>query len=211
MVDALPVLLNGLSVTLTLSALAILLSLVWGLVLVTGRLSGFIPVRALCDVYLQLVRNTPVLVQMYFFYFGFAIAGLRLSGFVCGLLAMVLQNGGYMSEIYRAGIETVGTGQREAGLALGMRPGEAFRIVILPQALRLVVPPMANQFVSIVKDTALVSTLSVADMMFQARLLIDRTAATYEVFADLAMLYLALTAAVALLMRAVEWRLKVAQ
>ena len=211
MMQALPVLLNGLRITLALSALAILLSLIWGLVLVTGRLSRFILLRALCEFYLQVVRNTPVLVQMYFFYFGFAIAGLRLSGFVCGLLAMVLQNGGYMSEIYRAGIETVGTRQREAGLALGMRPGEAFRIVILPQAVRLVLPPMANQFVSIVKDTTLVSTLSVADMMFQARLLIDRTAATYEVFADLALLYLALTATVALLMRAAEWRLKVAQ
>jgi polar amino acid transport system permease protein len=211
MARALPVLLNGLRVTLVLSALAILLSLVWGLVLVTGRLSRFALQRALCEGYLQLVRNTPVLVQMYFFYFGFAIAGLRLSGFVCGLLAMVLQNGGYMSEIYRAGIETIGGRQREAGLALGMRPSEAFRIVILPQAVRLVLPPMANQFVSIVKDTALVSTLSVADMMFEARVLIDRTAATYEVFADLALLYLALTASVALLMRAAEWRLRVAE
>jgi polar amino acid transport system permease protein len=211
MARAVPVLLNGLEVTLALSALAILLSLVWGLVLVTGRLSRFAALRTLCEIYLQLVRNTPVLVQMYFFYFGFAIAGLRLSGFVSGLLAMVLQNGGYMSEIYRAGIETIGVRQREAGLALGMRPSEAFRIVILPQAVRLVLPPMTNQFVSIVKDTALVSTLSVADMMFEARVLIDRTAATYEVFADLALLYLALTAGVALLMRAAEWRLKVAE
>lgn len=211
MEQALPVLLNGLLVTLALSALAILLSLVWGLVLVTGRLSRLAPLRVLCDVYLQLMRNTPVLVQMYFFYFGFALAGLRLSGFASGLLAMVLQNGGYMSEIYRAGIETVGARQREAGLALGMRPGEAFRIVVLPQAVRLVLPPMANQFVSIVKDTALVSTLSVADMMFEARMLIDRTAATYEVFAVLGVMYLALTAGVAVLMRLAESRLRVAE
>lgn len=208
MARALPVLLNGLQVTLVLSALTIVLSLIWGLVLVIGRMSQFAPLRMLGGVYLQLVRNTPVLVQMYFFYFGFAMAGLRLSGFVAGLLAMVLQNGGYISEIYRAGIESVGIRQREAGLALGMRPVEAFRIVILPQAVRMVLPPMANQFVAIVKDTALVSTLSVADMMFQARLLIDRTAATYEVFADLTLLYLTLTTFVALLMRALEWRLR---
>ena len=208
MVRALPVLLNGLQVTLALSALAIALSLIWGLVLAIGRMSRFAPLRVLGGVYLQLVRNTPVLVQMYFFYFGFAMAGLRLSGFVAGLLAMVLQNGGYMSEIYRAGIDSVGERQREAGLALGMRPIAAFRIVILPQAVRLVLPPMANQFVAIIKDTALVSTLSVADMMFQARLLIDRTAATYEVFADLTLLYLTLTACVASLMRVLEWRLR---
>lgn len=210
MTGAFPVLLDGLVVTLELSALVILLSLLWGLVLVGGRLSRLRPLRLLCGGYLQLVRNTPVLVQMYFFYFGLAIAGLRLSGFACGTLAMVLQNGGYVSEIYRAGIEAVGVRQREAGLALGMRPGDAFRIVILPQAVRLVLPPMANQFVSIVKDTALVSTLSVADMMFQARLLIDRTAASYEVLAALVLLYLALTATIALLMWAAEWRLRVA-
>jgi polar amino acid transport system permease protein len=208
MTRALPDLLDGLVVTLELSALAIILSLIWGVALVLGRLSRFRLLRLVCAGYLQLVRNTPVLVQMYFFYFGFAMAGLRLSGFAAGLLAMVLQNGGYMSEIYRAGIETVGTRQREAGLALGMRPIEAFRIVIFPQAVRLILPPMTNQFIAIVKDTALVSTLSVADMMFRAHLLIDRTAASYEIFAALTLMYLVLTAAVALLMRAAEWRLR---
>ena len=207
MARAIPVLLDGLVVTLELSALAIVLSLIWGVVLVLGRLSHLWPLRLVCAGYLQVVRNTPVLVQMYFFYFGFAMAGLRLSGFTAGLLAMVLQNGGYMSEIYRAGIETVGARQREAGLALGMLPFEAFRIVVFPQAVRLVLPPITNQFVGIIKDTALVSTLSVADMMFRARLLIDRTAASYEIFADLTAMYLVLTAAVALLMRAAEWRL----
>jgi His/Glu/Gln/Arg/opine family amino acid ABC transporter permease subunit len=209
MARAFPVLLQGLVVTLELSALAIVLSLIWGVVLVLGRLSRFQPLRLTCAGYVQLVRNTPVLVQMYFFYFGFAMAGLRLSGFAAGLLAMVLQNGGYMLEIYRAGIESVGVRQKEAGLALGMRPIEAFQIVIFPQAVRLILPPMTNQFVAIVKDTALVSTLSVADMMFHARLLIDRTAASYEIFADLTLMYLVLTATVALLMRAAEWRLQV--
>jgi arginine/lysine/histidine transport system permease protein len=208
MARAMPELLDGLAITVELSVFTILLSLIWGVVLVVGRLSHLLPLRLVCNGYLQLVRNTPVLVQMYFFYFGFAMAGLRLSGFEAGLLAMVLQNGGYMSEIYRAGIETVGVRQQEAGLALGMRPFEAFRIVIFPQAVRLVLPPMTNQFIAIIKDTALVSTLSAAEMMFRARLMIDRTAAAYEVFADLAAMYLVLTAAVALLMRAAERRLE---
>jgi His/Glu/Gln/Arg/opine family amino acid ABC transporter permease subunit len=210
MLRAVPVLLGGLLVTLELAGLAIVASLAWGLVIVLGRLSRFLPLAWLCAGYVQLVRNTPVLVQMYFFYFGFAMVGLRLSGFVAGLLALVLQNGGYVAEIYRAGIATVGRQQREAGLALGMRPLEALRIVVFPQALRLVLPPLANQFVTIVKDTALVSTLSVADMMFWARRLIDRTAAAYEIFADLTLLYLVLTASIAVLMRAAEWRLRVA-
>jgi polar amino acid transport system permease protein len=210
MLRAFPVLLGGLQVTLELAALATVLSLIWGLVLVLGRLSPS-PILALPSAgYVQLVRNTPVLVQMYFFYFGFAMAGLRLSGFVAGLLALVLQNGGYIAEIYRAGIAGVGRLQREAGLALGMRPIEAFRIVIFPQAVRLVLPPLSNQFIAILKDTALVSTLSVAEMTFWARRLIDRTAAAYEVFADLTLLYLVLTASIAVLMRAAEWRLRAA-
>jgi His/Glu/Gln/Arg/opine family amino acid ABC transporter permease subunit len=210
MLRALPVLLDGLIVTLQLGVLAIALSLVWGFVLVLGRLSRLSVLAWSCAGYVQLVRNTPVLVQMYFFYFGFAIVGLRLSGFVAGLLALVLQNGGYIAEIYRAGIASVGRQQQEAGLALGMRPIEALRIVIFPQALRLVLPPLGNQFVTIVKDTALVSTLSVADMTFWARRLIDRTAAAYEVFADLTLLYLVLTASIALAMRFAEWRLRMA-
>lgn len=205
---AMPVLLDGLAVTLQLSILAIVLSVVWGAILVLGRLSRLLPLRLVSAGYLQLVRNTPVLVQMYFIYFGLALSGLRISGFAAGLAALVLQNGGYMSEIYRAGIEAVGARQREAGIALGMRPFEAFQIVIFPQAIRLVLPPMTNQFIAIIKDTSLVSTLSVADMMFHARLLTERTAATYEIFAALTFMYLVLTAAVALIASAVEWRLR---
>ena len=151
------------------------------------------------------MRNTPILVQMYLFYFGLAIYGIRLSGFAAGLLALVLQNGGYVAEIYRAGIAGVDRGQREAGLSLGLRPSRTFQLVILPQAIRLVIAPLGNQFLVIMKDTALVSTLSVADMTFQARLLIDRTAAAYEIFLTLALLYLVLNGLLAGLMRTVEW------
>ncbi|MEJ1978662.1 MAG: amino acid ABC transporter permease [Acetobacteraceae bacterium] len=205
---ALPVLLAGLRVTIELSLLAAVLSAFWAVPIVLARLS---PLRALsvpAVSYIQIVRNTPVLVQMYFFYFGFAMAGLRLSGFAAGLLALVLQNAGYITEIYRAGITAVGERQREAGLALGMRPLEAFRIVVFPQALRLVIAPLTNQFVVIIKDTALVSTLSVAEMTFNARLLVDRTAAAYEVFATLAVLYLAVTGVAALAMGVIEWRVR---
>jgi ABC-type amino acid transport system permease subunit len=102
----------------------------------------------------------------------------------------------------------VSPGQREAGHALGMRPARTFRLVILPQALRLVIAPLGNQFLVIMKDTALVSTLSVAEMTFQARLLIDRTAAAYEVFLTLALFYLVLNGLLAGLTRAVEWHLR---
>jgi polar amino acid transport system permease protein len=207
---ALPVLAKGAVVTVELSALAIALALVWGLVIVGLRLSRFRLLAGLAAAYVEALRNTPVLVQMYFLYFGLALAGWPLSGFVAGLLALVLQNGAYISEIYRAGIQSVAKVQAEAGLALGMRPIEAFRIVVFPQALRRVVPPFANQFVLIIKDTALVSTLSVAEMTFEAKLLTDRTAAAYEIFTALALAYLLVTAAVGLAMRGIERRVAVA-
>jgi His/Glu/Gln/Arg/opine family amino acid ABC transporter permease subunit len=207
MPHALPVLLDGMIVTLEIGMLAIVLSLAWGLVVLLGRISAIRPVCLAAAGYIQLVRNMPVLVQMYLLYFGLAIYGVRLSGFAAGLLALVLQNGGYIAEIYRAGINGVGQGQREAGLALGLPPARTFHLVILPQAVRLVMAPLSNQFLVIMKDTALVSMLSVADMTFQARLLIDRTAAAYEIFLTLALLYLVLNGVLAGLMRAAEWYL----
>jgi His/Glu/Gln/Arg/opine family amino acid ABC transporter permease subunit len=205
----LPAFLDGLWVTLELSALAIGLALVWGLVVVALRLSPFLVIRSVTSAYVELVRNTPVLVQMYFIFFGSAMAGFRLSGFMAGLLALVLQNGAYLSEIYRAGIESVSRRQIEAGQALGMLRRQAFLIVVFPQAIRHVIPPISNQGVMIIKDTALVSTISVAEMTYQARLLADRTAAVYEIFFALALFYLLVISVFTGAMRLLESRLRV--
>jgi His/Glu/Gln/Arg/opine family amino acid ABC transporter permease subunit len=205
----LPVFMEGLQTTLVLSLLAFFLALVWGLVVVAARLSRLGSLRLLARAFVELMRNTPVLVQMYFIFFGSAVLGYPLTGFVAGLTALTLQNGAYLSEVYRGGIEAVSRRQAEAGLALGMLERQAFRIVVLPQAVRRMIPPIANQGVVIIKDTALVSTLSVAELMYHARLLADRTAAAYEVFFTLAVFYLAITTAFTLLMRLVEWRVRI--
>jgi polar amino acid transport system permease protein len=206
-----PTLAQGLYLTLALSVLAIVLSAAWGIPVVLGLMSRFRPLSVLTRAYIEIVRNTPVLVQMYFIFFGSAILGFAFSGFVAGLIALTLQNGAYIAEIYRAGIQSVSQRQTEAGLAIGLTPGATFRIVILPQALRKVIPPLSNQGVVIIKDTALVATLSVAELTFQARLLADRTAAVYEIFLTLALFYIVITSAFAGLMRLIEWRLRVVQ
>jgi His/Glu/Gln/Arg/opine family amino acid ABC transporter permease subunit len=205
-----PLFIDGMRVTLELSVLAIVLSLIWGLVIVVARISRIPLIPLLARSYLEVVRNTPVLVQMYFIFFGSALAGYPMSGYAAGLLALTLQNGGYISEIYRAGIESVGRRQVEAGLALGMQPAQAFRIVVLPQALRRIVPPISNQGIIIIKDTALVSTLSVAELTYQARILADRTAATYEIFFTLALFYIVITSVFAGVMRLIENRVRIA-
>ncbi len=208
---AIPLLAEGLWTTLALAVPAVALSALWGVAVVVGLLSRRPALAAVTRGYVEVVRNTPVLVQMFFIFFGSGVLGYPLSGFVAGLLALVLQNGAYVAEIYRAGIQSVSSRQVEAGLAIGLLPSQTFRIVVLPQALRKVIPPLANQGTLIIKDTSLVATISVAELTFQARLLADRTAAVFEIFAALALFYLALTTVFTLAMRLLERRLRIHQ
>jgi polar amino acid transport system permease protein len=208
---SIPLLAEGLSTTLALAVPAILLSALWGVPVVVGLLGRRRAVAALARGYVELVRNTPVLVQMFFIFFGSGVLGYPLSGFTAGLIALVLQNGAYAAEIYRAGIQSVSIRQVEAGLAIGLLPSQAFRIVVLPQALRKVVPPLASQGTLIIKDTSLVATISVAELTFQARLLADRTAAVFEIFAALALFYIVLTSIFTLGMRLLESRVRIRQ
>ena len=206
-----PVLAEGLYMTLELSVLAIVLSALWAIPVVLTLISPRRPLALVARAYIEVVRNTPVLVQMYFIFFGSSILGYRLTGFVAGLIALTLQNGAYIAEIYRAGIQSVSQRQTEAGLAIGLTPREAFWVIVFPQALRKVVPSLANQGVVIIKDTSLVATLSVAELTFEARLLVDRTAAVYEIFLTLALLYMVITGVFSGLMRLVERRLRIVQ
>lgn len=204
-----PTLAQGLLTTVALALPAIVLAALWAVPVVMGLIARSRPLSLLTGAYVELVRNTPVLVQMFFIFFGSGVLGYPLSGFTAGLLALVLQNGAYVAEIYRAGIRGVTHRQAEAGLALGLTPREAFRIIVLPQAVRKVIPPLSNQGVLIIKDTSLVATISVAEMTFQARLLADRTAAVFEIFFTLALFYLALTAVFTAVMRLLEHRLRI--
>jgi polar amino acid transport system permease protein len=202
----LPLFWKGLVVTVELSLLAIGVALVWGLVVAFARMSSRWPLRTAAAAYIELVRDTPVLVQMYFIYFGFAMAGFGLTGFVSGLLALSLQNGGYIAEIYRAGIESVSVKQVEGGKALGMSYWDVMSLVVLPQALVRVIPPLANQFIVVIKDTSLVSAIAVAELTQIGKLLTERTAASYEVFLTIAVIYLIMTGIVSGLSRLAEHR-----
>jgi His/Glu/Gln/Arg/opine family amino acid ABC transporter permease subunit len=200
----LPMFGKGLVVTVELSLLAILFAMVWGLVVAFGRMARARWLRTVASAYIEMVRDTPVLVQMYFIYFGFSMAGFGMSGFISGLLALSLQNGGYIAEIYRAGIESISVKQVEGGKALGMSRWDVMSIVVLPQALVRVIPPLANQFIVVIKDTSLVSAIAVADLTQIGKLLTERSAASYEVFLTIAVLYLMMTGLVSGLSRLAE-------
>lgn len=204
-----PYFLDGAVVTVELSVLTICIALVWGLVVALVRLSRYRMLRSLAGGYIQLVRNTPVLVQMYFIYFGFSMAGFGLSGFLSGLLALALQNGAYVAEIYRGGLQSISSKQIEGARALGMTRWLTLRLVVLPQAIARVIPALGNQFILIIKDTSLVSAIAVGDLTQAGKLLSERTAATYEIFFTLAAFYLVMTSIVTGMLRLYERRVAI--
>jgi polar amino acid transport system permease protein len=158
----LPFIAGGTGQTLLISVLSILLACILALLGALGRLSKFPPSYALASFYVSLIRGTPLLLQIIFFFLALPQLGIKLSGLTAGVLALGINYGAYMTEIFRAGIQSVGIGQREAALALGMTPSKIMRRIVLPQAMRLVVPPVGNEFIAMLKDSALVSVTGFA-------------------------------------------------
>jgi polar amino acid transport system permease protein len=161
---------GGVLETLKISFFSILFAIILALLAALGRLSKFAPVYALSTFYVSLIRGTPLFLQILFFFLALPQLGIILTGLTAGVIALGLNYGAYMSETFRAGISSVGKGQREAAIALGMTPGQTMRRIILPQALRFAVPPMGNDFISMTKDSALVSVTGfVHEIMWNAR------------------------------------------
>ncbi len=160
---------GGLGQTLLISVLSILFAMVLALLAALGRLSTIPPIYAVSTFYVSLIRGTPLYLQIFFFFLALPQLGIILSGVFAGVLALGLNYGAYMSEIFRAGLASVGKGQREAAQALGMTPGQTMRRIVLPQALRFAIPPVGNEFIAMTKDSALVSATGfVHELMWRA-------------------------------------------
>ena len=199
-------LLSGLLVTLKVSALSLVFSSLFGLITAILRLSGSFTARALARVYLELIRNTPLLVQLFFIYFVFAPL-VGLERFPSAVLALSLFEGAYASEIIRAGILAVPAGQWEAAKSIGLPPYRIYRHVVLPQALRQMTPPLVSQAVSLIKDSALVSTIAIYDLTMKGQEIIAETYLVFELWFTIAAIYLLLTLALSLATRILERRL----
>lgn len=206
----LPGLLEGTVITLELSVLAITGALVLGMVIALAALSGRKAMTLPAGAFVQSMRNTPLLVQLYLVYFGLGMIGLGLSAFVSGLIALTAQNSAYIAEIYRGGLQSIGRTQIEAGKALGMRRRDIFELIELPQAFMRVVPPLCNQFIQIIKDTSILSAIAVGELMHQGKMLSERTAATYEIFIMVGLFYLVITSIVTFATRRFERRFAIA-
>lgn len=160
---------RGVPQTLLISILSITLAIFLALLAALGRLSTFPPFYALSTFYVSLIRGTPLYLQIFFFFLALPQLGIVLTGLFAGVIALGLNYGAYMSEIFRAGLGSVGSGQREAAAALGMTPWQTMRRIVLPQALRFAIPPIGNDFIAMTKDSALVSATGfVHEIMWRA-------------------------------------------
>jgi polar amino acid transport system permease protein len=157
-------------------------------------MSKFPPFYALATFYVSLIRGTPLLLQIIFFFLALPQLGIRLSGLNAGVLALGINYGAYMTEIFRAGIQSIGIGQREAALAIGMTQSQIMRRIILPQALRLVVPPTGNEFIAMLKDSALISVTGfVHEILWRAQKVGRANFKSLEALLAAAILYWILT------------------
>jgi polar amino acid transport system permease protein len=160
---------KGLGVTIYISLLSILLAMVLALLAALGRLSKFPPFYALSTFYVSLMRGTPLYLQIFFFFLALPQLGIVMPPIMAGVLALGMNYGAYMSETFRAGISSVGKGQREAAIALGMTSGQVMRRIVMPQALRFAIPPMGNDFIAMTKDSAMVAATGfVHELMWRA-------------------------------------------
>ena len=198
-------LLDGLGMTVRIALFGLALAVAAGLGAALLRLSPWPVARGMAHVYVGCLRNTPLLLQLFFVYFLFAPA-IGVGPFGAAVLALGLFEGAYMAELFRAGLQSVPRAQWEAGISLGLGVWNRLRLVILPQAVRRMLPPLTSQLVSLIKDTSLVSAIAVADLTMQAQVLIADTFLAFEIWLIVAALYLALTLCVALPARWMERR-----
>jgi polar amino acid transport system permease protein len=198
-------LLVGLWLTLKISALSLVFALALGLIAGLGRVADNPAARNLAATYVELIRGTPLLVQIFIFYF-FIGTVLELSAFTAGVAALAVFTGAYVAEIVRAGIEGVAKGQMEAARSLGMSYAQAMRHVVLPQALRRSLPPLAGQFINLIKDSSLVSVMALTDLTKAGREVVSSTFSPFEVWFTVAAMYLLLTGSLSLLVRRMEKR-----
>jgi len=202
------ILITGLLTTLEISTYASLLGLFIGLFAGLGRISQNPMIKGLSTIYIEIIRGTPLLVQIFIFYF-FIGSIMEFDRFFAGFMALGIFAGAYVAEIIRAGIQSINPGQMEAARSVGMNYVQAMIFIILPQALKRILPPLAGQFISLIKDSSLVSVIAITDLTKAGREVITSTFATFEIWFTVAGMYLVLTFSLSMLVRYIERRFSI--
>jgi polar amino acid transport system permease protein len=189
----LDLLMAGLGVTLRVSLIAFAGAFLLGLITALVRRSRFWPFRMIAAVYVESIRNTPVLLQIFVIFFGLPSVGIRLDAITAGTIALAVNSGAYLAEIIRAGIQSISKGQLEAATSLGLSSSQIFARVIFPQALRNIYPPVVNQFVMVLLGSSLLSAIAVPDLTGNALVVNSRTFRTVETFTFVTLIYVGVT------------------
>lgn len=207
--ELVPPLLEGLAVTLEIMAGAVVLAVPLALVAGVGRLSNVRPVRWLASIYVEVFRGTSALVQLFWFYFVLPLFGVQLPAMLVGIVVLALNAGAYGAEVVRGAIRAVPPGQREAGVALNLTRGQIMRRIVVPQAIPAMLPPAGNLLIELLKNTALVSLITITDLTFRGQLLRSETLRTTEIFTLMLLLYFAVALLITAGVRLLERRVRV--
>jgi len=195
-------------VTVELTVVSFLIAVSLGLVLAVGKLSRIAPLRYFCTGYIELARGIPALAILFLLYFGLVPLGIVFDAFTAGAVGLGMSAAGYIAEVFRAGIQAIHKGQREAALAVGMTPITTFRYIILPQAVRIILPPLLNMLILLLKDTSICSLISTEELMLRAKDLAMMSFLPMHLFVLAGVIYFLLAWPLSLLTRRVEVRLR---
>jgi polar amino acid transport system permease protein len=208
-VEYLPDLLRAAVVSVELTICVMIVGLIAGLIIALMRISHLRALRFISTVYVEVVRGTPCLLQLFYIYFVLPAFGIRIEPFAAGVIGLSVNYSAYLSEVYRAGILAVPRGQLEASQALGMSRRKMMRLIILPQAIRVIVPPLGNYFISLFKDTSLVSIITIKELMFTGQIIAATNFQYFTIFTIIGIIYLALSYPGSLFVTYLERRMKV--
>ena len=201
--NALPILLIGAGVTIEITAFSVAVGFIIGLFVGIARICRIKILRLLAAVYADCIRGTPLLVQIFLIYFALPmITGQRVEPFIAAVAACGINSGAYVSEIFRAGIQSIDVGQMEAGRSLGLTWWQTMRYIILPQAFKNILPPLGNEFIAMLKDSSWVSVIGFEELTRRGQLIIAQTYGSFEIWMTVAILYLIMTLAIS---RFVAW------
>jgi len=203
----LPQLLDGLRITVTLTFVVMAIALVVALPIALARISRVRLLNIPANLYVQVLRGIPTLLLLFYLYYVFPFAGIKLDPFVAGITGLSLTASAYLSETYRSGIQAIDRGQTEAALSLGMSRTQVMRLIVLPQAFRIMIPPIGNTFISMFKDTSLLSILTIRELMFTGEVMAATTFRFVMIFTLIIVLYLCVCWPTALLIDRLERRL----
>ena len=208
MINSLPLLITGAGITIQITAISVGLGLIIGMFVGIARISNVKLLRWLAAIYIDFLRGTPLLVQIFLIYFALpVILEQRVDPFIAAITACGINSGAYIAEIFRAGIQAIDEGQMEAGRSLGMTWVPTMRYIIVPQAFKNIVPPLGNEFIALLKDSSLVSVIGFEELTRRGQLIIARTYGSLEIWISVAIIYLVMTLTISRLVAYLEKRL----